>query len=286
MNGHQPAEQTHPIVLIHGFWMTPRSWEHWIPRYEGFGYRVIAPPYPGFEVEVEALRADPSPIEKLTIDGVADHYEAIIRKLDTPPIIIGHSFGGMVTQLLLDRGLGAAAVVIDSALVKGIRTLSPAQLRSLFPALDNPAHRHQAVPFTPEQFHYAFTNVLSKEESQQVYDRYHIAAPGRIIWDGALTNFQPHSEATVDFKRPGRASLLFIAGGEDHIMPPAVNKANYKLYRKSEAITEYTEFAGRCHYTCGQDGWDPLADYALAWATHQIRRSADRSMPVSTTGLA
>jgi pimeloyl-ACP methyl ester carboxylesterase len=209
----------------------------------------MAPGYPGFEVEVEALRADPSLIEKLTIDSVADHY-------------------------LLDRGLGAAALAIDSALVRGIRRVPLSQVRSLFTALDNPAHRHQAVPFTPEQFHYAFTDVMSKEESQKVYDRYHIPAPGRIIWDGALANFQPHSEAKVDFKRPGRAPLLFIAGSEDHIMPASVNKANYKLQLKNDSVTNYTEFAGRCHYTCGQDGWEPVADYALAWASHQISSKA------------
>jgi hypothetical protein len=144
-------------------------------------------------------------------------------------------------------------------------------LRSLWPALDNPRHRNEAIGFTPEQFHYVFTNVLSKEESQQVYDRYHIPAPGRIIWDGALANFQPHSEAKVDFKRPGRAPLLFMAGGEDHLMPPSVNKANFKLQSKApDAVTNYTEFAGRCHFTCGQEGWEPLADYALSWAMHHI----------------
>ena len=286
MNGNQSADEKPPIVLVHGLWMTPRSWEHWVARYESYGYKVMAPPYPGFEVEVEALRADTSPIEKLTIDSVADHYEAIIRALDTPPIIIGHSFGGTLTQLLLDRGVGAAGVVIDSALVRGIRKLPISQIRSLFTALDNPAHRHQAVPFTPEQFHYAFTNVMSKEESQKVYDRYAIAAPGRIIWDGALANFQPHSEAKVDFKRPGRAPLLFIAGSEDHIMPASVNKANYKLYLKSDSITDYTEFAGRCHYTCGQDGWEPLADYALAWANHQIRQPAGRRTTARTASRA
>ena len=145
------------------------------------------------------------------------------------------------------------------------------QIRSLFPALDNPAHRHEAVGFTPEQFHYAFTNCLTKEESQKVYDRYHIPAPGRIIWDGALANFQPHSEAKVDFKNPARAPLLFIAGSEDHIMPASVNKANYKLQSKSPSLTEYTEFAGRCHYTCGQEGWQALADYALSWANLNAR---------------
>lgn len=276
MNSSQTTGDKPSIVLVHGLWMTPRSWEHWIARYESYGYNVIAPPYPGFEVEVEALRADPSPIEKLSIDSIADHYEEIIRGLETPPIIIGHSFGGTLTQLLLDRGVGAAAVVISSALVRGIRRVPLSQLKSLFPALDNPAHRHQAVPFTPEQFHYAFTNVMSKEDSQKVYDRYAIAAPGRVIWDGALANFQPHSEAKVDFKKPGRAPLLFIASGEDHIMPAAVNKANYKLYLKSDAVTEYTEFAGRCHYTCGQEGWEPIADYALSWANHQLTRTAPR----------
>jgi pimeloyl-ACP methyl ester carboxylesterase len=277
MNGNQSTSEKPSIVLIHGLWMTPRSWEQWVARYENYGYRVLAPGYPGFDVEVEALRKDTSPIEKLTIDAVVDHYEAIIRGLDTPPIIMGHSFGGTLTQLLLDRGLGAAAVVIDSALVKGIRTLPLSQIRSLFPALDNPAHRHEAVAFTPDQFHYAFTNNLSKDDSQRVYDRYAIAAPGRIIWAGALANFQPHSEATVNFKNPNRAPLLFIAGGDDHIMPPSVNKANYKLQSKApNSLTDYTEFAGRCHFTCGQEGWEPIADYALSWATHQMQHVAGR----------
>jgi pimeloyl-ACP methyl ester carboxylesterase len=273
MQMNQTSDGKRTIVLIHGLWMTPRSWEHWIPRYEGYGYKVIAPTYPGFG-EVEEMRADPSPIAAASIDGVADHYEAIIRRLETPPILIGHSFGGTLTQLLLDRGVGAAGVVIDSALVRGIRRLPITQIRAIFPALEHPAHRHEAVGFTPEQFHYAFTNVMSKEESQQIYDRYHIPAPGRIIFDGALANFQPNSEAKVDFKRPGRAPLLFIAGSEDHIMPASVNKANYKLYLKGPNVTEYTEFAGRCHFTCGQDGWEPLADYALSWATQKAERHA------------
>jgi pimeloyl-ACP methyl ester carboxylesterase len=270
MSNTSPADKP-PIVLIHGLWLTPRSWEHWVNRYEGYGYKVLAPTYPGFG-EVEALRADPSPIEKQTIDGVADHYEEIVRSLDTPPILIGHSFGGTVIQLLLDRGVGAVGVVIDSAIVRGIRRLPISQIRSLFTALDNPAHRHEAVGFTPEQFHYAFTNCMTRDESKQIYDRYHVPAPGRIIWDGALANFQPNSEAKVDFKRPGRAPLLFIAGSEDHVNPASVNKANYKLYSKSNATTEYTEFAGRCHFTCGQEGWEPLADYALAWANYQLGR--------------
>lgn len=194
-----------PIVLIHGLWLTPRSWENWVARYQRHGFQVMAPPYPGLEVEVEALRNDPSPIAKLTIDGIAEHYENIIRSLDVAPIIMGHSFGGTLTQLLLDRGLGCSAVAIDSAQVRGVRTVPISQIRSLLPALDNPAHRHQAISLTPDQFHYAFTNVLGEEDSRAVYDRYHVAAPGRVVWDGALANLQPHSEARVNFKRDGRS---------------------------------------------------------------------------------
>jgi pimeloyl-ACP methyl ester carboxylesterase len=260
------------IVLIHGLWMTPRSWEHWIPRYESRGYKVLAPAYPGFEVEVEALREDPSPIAKLTIGDVADNLEAIIRGLDQRPILIGHSFGGTLTQLLLNRGVGAVGVAVNSALVKGIRVIPLSQVKSLFTFLDNPAHRHQAVGFTPSQFHYAFTNTVTEEESQAAYDRYHIPAPGGIIWDGVLANFSPNSPATVDFKKSDRAPLLFIAGGEDHIMPPAVNKSNYKKYLQSGATTDYIEIAGRPHFMVGLADWESIADLALAWAGNHMAK--------------
>jgi pimeloyl-ACP methyl ester carboxylesterase len=275
-----------PIVLVHGLWLTPRSWENWVARYESRGFQVMAPAYPGLEVEVEALRKDTSPIAKLTIDEVADHYEKIIRGLDVPPIIIGHSFGGTLVQLLLDRGLGCSAVAIDSAQVRGVRAVPLSQIRSLLPALDNPAHRHQAVSLTPDQFHYAFANVLAEEDSRAVYDRYHVAAPGRIIWDGALANFQPHSEARVNFKREGRAPLLFIASSEDHLMPPAVNKSNYSLQKQNASVTGYVEFAGRCHYTCGQDGWEPVADLALSWAMRYSRPSANTEVADLRTAVA
>lgn len=264
------------IVLIHGLWITARSWEKWIPRYESRGFRVLAPPYPGFEVEVEALREDPSPIEKQTIDGIADHYEAIIRGLDKPPIIIGHSFGGTVTQLLLDRGVGAAGVALNSAVVKGVRRVTLSQVKSFFTVLDNPAHRHQAVGFTPKQFHYSFTNTLSEEESQPLYDRYHIPAPGRIIWDGVLANFSPNSPAKVDFKKPDRAPLLFIAGGEDHVNPATVNKSNYKHQQKSGGVTNYVEFADRPHFMPALADWESIADLALAWAVNQTTPAAVR----------
>ncbi|MGH7724420.1 MAG: alpha/beta hydrolase [Candidatus Eiseniibacteriota bacterium] len=274
--GNDRSNVTNTVVLIHGLWLTSRSWEHWIPRYEGRGFRVIAPTYPGFEVEVEALRADPSRIEKVGITEIADHYEAIIRKLDKPPIIIGHSFGGTVTQLLLDRGVGSAGVCLNSAVVKGIKVVPLPQIISLFPVLDDPRHRHQAVGLTLKQFHYAFTNTLTEEESKPLYDRYAIPAPGGIVWDGALANFSPNSPAKVDFKKADRAPLLFIAGGEDHVNPPAVNKSNHKHQQESGATTHYVEFADRPHFMVGLEDWQSIADLALAWAVNQSTTAAVR----------
>jgi pimeloyl-ACP methyl ester carboxylesterase len=155
------------IVLIHGLWVTPRSWEKWVEHYEGRGYRVLAPAYPGFEVEVEALNEDPSPIETVTIPAVIEHLERIVGELDRAPIIMGHSAGGLFTQILLDHGYGAAGVAIDSVPAEGVRVTPVSQIRSVFPVLKNPANRHRAVGFTPEQFHYAFANTLSREESDK-----------------------------------------------------------------------------------------------------------------------
>ena len=256
------------IVLIHGLWMTPRSWEHWIAHYERRGYRVLAPAYPGLEVEVEALRADPSPIERVTVPDTVAHLEGIVGELERPPILMGHSFGGALVQILLDRGFGAAGVAIDSVPTEGVRTLPPSQIRATFPVLSNPANRHRAVGFTPEQFHYAFTNTLSEEESATVYERYHVPAPGRWVWGGVLANLTPgHQDTWVNYGNDERAPLLFIAGGEDHIMPAAVNKANAEHYAQSSALTDYKEFPGRSHYTVGADGWESVADYARTWAT-------------------
>lgn len=255
------------VVLVHGLWMTPRSWEEWVPYLEGKGYRVLTPGYPGFEVEVEALREDPSVIASLTVPQTIAHLAGVITELEQPPIIIGHSFGGTLTQLLLDRGCGAAGVVIDSAPTEGVRVNPPSQIKSLFPVLKNPANRHKPVGFTPEEFHYAFTNTLSREDSDRVHERYHIPAPGSWVWAyGLIANFKPgHQETWVNYKNDTRAPLLFIAGGEDHIMPAAVNRSNAKHYR-SAALTELEEFPGRSHWTCAEPGWEQIADYALAWA--------------------
>ncbi|HSE08241.1 MAG TPA: alpha/beta hydrolase [Nocardioidaceae bacterium] len=261
------------IVLVHGLWMTPLSWENWVSHYRAKGFTVLAPGYPGFEIEVSGLRENPDVIANLTVAETVDHLAATIEKVETPPIIMGHSFGGTLTQLLLARGLGSAGVAIDSAPTEGVRVNPPSQGKSLFPALKNPANRHRAFGFTPEEFHYAFTNTMSEEESKEVWDRYHIPAPGNWIWEyGLIANFKPGHQATwVDYKAD-RAPLLFIGGGEDHIMPPSVNKSNANHYKKSPALTEYHEFEGRDHWTCGAPGWEAVADYALTWALEHAQR--------------
>ncbi|GAA3637817.1 alpha/beta fold hydrolase [Microbacterium awajiense] len=260
------------IVLIHGLWVTPRSWEEWKARYESQGYRVITPGYPGLEIEVEALRENTDIIANLTVPETIAHLAGVVEALPKPPIIMGHSFGGLLTQMLLARGLGAAGVVIDSAPTEGVRVTPLSQARSLFPALKNPANYHRAVGFTPDEWHYAFTNTLTREQSDAVHTRYAIPAPGNWVWAyGLLANFQPgHQETWVDYS-VDRAPLLFIGGSEDHIMPPAVNKSNAKHWGKSPALTEYYEFEGRDHWTCGAPGWEAVADHALAWALAHAR---------------
>ena len=231
------------IVLIHGLWVTPRSWEEWRARYEAKGYTVITPAYPGFEIEVEALRENPEVIAQLTVPETVAPLAAVIEAVPKPPIIMGHSFGGIFTQLLLARGLGAAGVVIDSAPTEGVRVTPLSQARSLFPALKNPANYHRGVGFTQEEWHYAFANTLSREDSDAAHAKYAIAAPGHWVWAyGLLANFRPgHQETWVDYS-VDRAPLLFIAGGADHIMPPAVNRSNAKHWagrRRSRTTSRF-----------------------------------------------
>jgi pimeloyl-ACP methyl ester carboxylesterase len=254
------------IVLIHGFWVTPRSWEHWITHYEAKGYEVHAPAYPGFEVEVEALNADPSPIETVTVPAIIEHLESLVGGLSSPPILIGHSAGGVFTQILLDHGFGAAGVAINSAPTEGVKRVPLSQIRSTFPVLKNPANRHKAVGFTFEQWHYAFANTFSEEESRRLYERYHIPASGQIFWGSALANIHPgHDDNWVDYHNVDRAPLLFIAGSEDHLMPPSIQRSNAKHYKAEGTITEVKEFDGP-HLLPAREGWEEVADYALDWA--------------------
>lgn len=273
---NRPPNSPDTIVLVHGFWVTPRSWEHWVRRYESMGYKVIAPAYPGFEVEVESLNQDRSPIEKVTIKQIIDHLESIVSALDTPPIIMGHSAGGVFTQVLLDHGYGAVGVAINSAPTEGVAVLPISQIRATFPVLKNLANRHKAVGFTHEQWKYAFTNTFTEEESRAMYERYHIPASGSIFWESAFANLTPgHQGSWVNYHNDNRAPLLLISGEEDHLMPPPVQRSNAKHY-KSNTLTEVKEFAGRAHLMPAQQGWEEVADYALDWAVRNARIPASR----------
>jgi len=253
------------IVLVHGFWVTPRSWEHWIAHYERKGFRVLAPGYPGFEVEVEALNADPSPIEAVTVPQIIEHLEGIVGGLDAPPIIIGHSAGGVFTQVLLDHGFGAAGVAINSAPTEGVKRVPLSQIRATFPVLRNPANRHRAVGFTHAQWQYAFTNGFSEEESRALYERYHIPASGAIFWGSALANIHPGPDDNhVDYGNEQRAPLLFISGESDHLMPPSLQASNAKHYNDA-VLTEVKVFPAP-HLLPAWPGWEEVADYALDWA--------------------
>lgn len=272
------TEQTTPdtIVLIHGFWVTPRSWEGWIEHYQQRGFNVIAPAYPGLEVEVEALNADPSPIEALTAPRIVEHLESVVGALDSPPILMGHSAGGAFTQVLMDHGFGAAGVALNSAPTEGVRALPLSQVRSTFPVLKNPANRHRAVGFTLEQWRYAFTNTgFTDEEVRETYERYAIPAAGGILFNSVLANFEPGpQDIWVDYRNDDRAPLLFISGSEDHIMPPKVQQSNAKHY-KSNTITEVKVYDGYAHLLPAQDGWEAIADDALDWALATAGRSAE-----------
>jgi pimeloyl-ACP methyl ester carboxylesterase len=261
-----PPSAPDTIVLIHGFWVTPRSWEHWRTHYEARGFRVLTPTYPGFEGEVEALNADPTPIAEVTLPAIVDSLSALVRGLDRPPILIGHSAGGTIVQLLLDRGLGAVGVVLNSAPTEGVTVVPLSQLRSTWTVLKNPANRHRAVGLTEEQWHYAFTNTFGEEESRALYRRYHVPASGRILWNSVLANLMPGpQDAHVDYTNDARPPLLFVSGGEDHIMPPAIQRSNAKHYR-GDTVTERREYPGYAHLLPAQEGWERIADEVLDWA--------------------
>jgi pimeloyl-ACP methyl ester carboxylesterase len=252
------------IVLIHGLWMTPKSWDGWKARYEDAGYAVVVPAWPGVNDDVEGMRRDPSALNGLRISTVADHLARVIEGLDEPPIIMGHSFGGLFTQLMLDRGLGRAGIAIDSAQTAGVPALPWSVVRAGMPVLGKPWTVNRTVLLKPKEFHYAFTNSLSREESDRVSEELQIPAPGKPLWQAATHLLMNTGDSKIDYAKPDRAPLLFVAGGNDNIVPASVNRKNAKRY--TSGVVDVKEFPGRTHYVVGQDGWEEIADYALAWA--------------------
>lgn len=255
-----------PIVLVHGLWMTPLSWEGWISRYRAAGFAVHAPAWPGFDVGEDELRANPKQVAGLDIKTIIDSYEAKIRELDEPPIIIGHSFGGLFAQLLLDRGLGVAGVALNPAHPRGAKWIPLSTLRSTRPILGNPFSKNGATPLTEKQFHYAMTATLSAEESRALWQRYAVPAANKVLWQGGFANFSPRAAARINFKNPDRAPLLLVACSEDHIVTSSTVRSNFRLQSKSPALTALKEYEGRPHLYTGVAGWEEVADFALDWA--------------------
>jgi pimeloyl-ACP methyl ester carboxylesterase len=264
------------IVLIHGLFLTWSSWERWVERYSARGFRVLPLAWPGLEGSVEELRRDPAPLKQLDIKKIVDRLEDQISALDSPPIIMGHSFGGLFAQILAYMGLGAAVVGIDPSAPAGVLTLPFSTLKSSAPILANPLSIGDATMLTPEQFHYAFTNTISEEESRKLYDRYAVPCANRVLFEGAFENFVPHSPARVDVKSD-RAPILLIAGGADHLVTADYTRSNFKLIAQSPSLTAFKEFPGRPHFTAAVDGWEEVADYALEWA---LNPTATATVPV------
>jgi pimeloyl-ACP methyl ester carboxylesterase len=255
-----------PILLVHGLWMTPHSWQPWIDRYTAQGHTVHAPGWPGVSQLDEPLDHDKAPAG-LGVREIAGHYEAVLKELPEQPLIIGHSFGGLVTQILLDRGYGRAGVALHPAQPRGVLGLPLSTLRASWPVLGNPVNRTRTVTLTDRQFHYAFANTVSPEQAARERATWAIPGPGRPLFQAGFANLTPKSRAAtyVDFRNDARSPLLLVAGSADHIVPAGVVRENHRRYAGS-AVTEYREYAGRDHGTCFHDGWERVADDSLAWA--------------------
>ncbi|GAA5131749.1 alpha/beta hydrolase [Luteolibacter yonseiensis] len=257
------------IVLVHGLWVTPLCWEHFKRHYEALGHEVVAPAWPGIKGDAAAMRRDPSGLNGVGAAEVIDHYARIIRGLPEPPIIIGHSYGGVITQVLIDKGLGAAGVAIDSVPPKGIYILPVSTYLALLPSFLKPGTFWGTFLFTLPQFWKVFANTLSETEVRKEYERQAIPASGRSIFQAALANLMPDAPTAVNFRNAKRPPLLLIGGEKDVIMPSALNRKNFRKYR-GPAVTAFKEFPGRSHYIIAEKGWEEVADHALQWAESSI----------------
>jgi len=256
-NGH--------VVFVHGLWLHASSWGAWADFFREAGYETLAPGWPGDSGTVEETRRQPDRVAGKGLDDVVAHYAQVIRGLDSRPIVIGHSFGGLIAQRLLGEDLAAAAVAIDAAPIKGVLTLPPSALRVASIALRKPANRNLAVSLTREQFRYGFGNALPAQESDELYERWTIPSPGRPLFADALANLTPNSPAKVNTRNKTRGPLLLIAGGRDRTVPHVITTSTRRLYHKSPAVTDFREFPDRGHSLTIDRGWGEIAQEALDW---------------------
>jgi alpha-beta hydrolase superfamily lysophospholipase len=254
-----------PLMLIHGAWLSARSWESFAEYFEKRGFGVSAPEWPRKHGDVEELRAHADELAGLGLTEIVDHYEALIRELDQPPVLIGHSFGGLIVELLLDRGHGRAGVALSPAPPKGILVLPFSSLKAASPALAHPSTRHGIVTLTLDEFTYGFVNTFTPEAAAAAYERYAVPETGRIFYEAGFANFALHPATEVHFKNDQRAPLLIVGAEKDHTVPASVSRAQYKKYERSPARTEYLEFEGRPHLFVAGEGSDEVAASIDSW---------------------
>jgi pimeloyl-ACP methyl ester carboxylesterase len=254
-----------PVVFIHGLWLLPSSWDRWAAVFEEAGFTALTPGWPDDPETVDEGNAHPEVFAGKGVGDVADHYEAVIGRLSEKPAVIGHSFGGLLTQIIAGRGLSAASVAIDPAPFRGVLPLPFSSLKSAFPVLGNPTNVSKAVPLTYEQFRYAFANAVSEEEARQLYEEYAVPAAGKPLFQAATANINPWTEAKVDHENPRRGPLLIISGEKDHTVPWAIANAEYKRQANNDGVTEITEMKGRGHALTIDSGWREVADTALTF---------------------
>ena len=260
-----------PIVFIHGLWLLPSSWDRWRPVFEAAGYSTLAPGWPDDPNTVEDANRHPEVFAHKTVGEVADHFQDVIAKLAKKPALIGHSFGGLLAQILAGRGVAAASVAIDPAPFRGVLPLPISALKSASPVLGNPANHGRAVPLTYEQFRYAFANAVTEDEATELYNTYAVPAAGAPLFQAATANLNPWTEVKVKSKNPERGPLLIISGEKDHTVPPAIANASYKKQKRNKGVTEIKEIAGRGHALTIDNGWREVADTALSFVQRFVK---------------
>ena len=254
-----------PVVFIHGLWLLPSSWDRWATMFEEAGFSALRPGWPDDPETVAEANAHPEVFADKTVGQVADHFDEVIRRLDRKPAVIGHSFGGLLTQIIAGRGLAAASVAIDPAPFRGVLPLPLSALKSSRPVLGNPANRHRAVPLSFEQFRFGFANAVSEEEARELYETFAVPAPGAPLFQAATANLNPWTEAKVDSRNPDRGPLLIISGEKDNTVPWAIANASYKKQKHNPGVTEIVELPNRGHALVVDSGWREVADTALAF---------------------